>query len=536
MQIALTFVILKPKMRHLSLSVLLLCSAVAPQLPAQTKPVAPQAPVTVEPGLEKAVEWKWWPVPSDPKNWRKPTPEAVAEANSSGAPGANGAAAPGSLEPRPREYEVKRGDALVLIGKKFGISGQQLKEFNGLTKDTIQIGQVLKIPTIEEVMAMAPAPPPPTAKSKDKPKPEETQAQAQAGRTPLLPPGQEDLLMQIYLDREGYSCGSVDGNAGPLFSKTLQLYRDNHPELIDMTALKDKALEAVGTPLTGYVLKPEDFRFIEKPEPSPTPARKKSSKTSTKDEVEPAVTYEELLAAPMLLYRTPWEFVAERYHCDEVFLRNLNPRIKNPVPGTAFQVPNVIPFEIEKAFESDAPLQPAVDEANPITVSLVELSRLEVSRGGKIIATAPVGFARPGLRGLGSWTIHEAIPHPKLATLQELREAPKAASPTVIIEPSGATPAPGVANPPAATPPITTARAVLSAEQFLADGPNNPVGLVWLGLSKTKTKEALPYGLHGTSIPRRFKSQEGIGGIRLTNWDIMRIVRLIPAGTPMQWK
>ncbi|MEZ0276106.1 MAG: LysM peptidoglycan-binding domain-containing protein [Roseimicrobium sp.] len=536
MQIARTFVILKSKMRLLPQSALFLFSVAALQLPAQTKPEAPQAPVTVEPGLEKAVEWKWWPVASDPKNWRAPAPEAAVQATPSGAPGPNGAATPGALEPRPREYEVKRGDALVLIGKKFGISGQQLKEFNGLTKDTIQIGQVLKIPTIEEVMAMTPAPPPPTAKAKEKQKQEEAQGQLQSGRTPMLPPGQEDLLMQIYLDREGYSCGSIDGNAGPLFSKVLQLYRDNHSEFIDMTALKDKALEVVGSPLTGYVLKPEDFRFIEKPAPSPTPTRKKNSKTSTKDEVEPLITYQELLAAPLLVYRTPWEFVAERYHCDEIFLRNLNPRLKNPEPGAAFQVPNVIPFEIEKAFESDAPLQPAVDEANPVTVSLVELSRLEVSRGGKLIALAPVGFARPGLRGLGSWTIHEAIPHPKLATLQELREAPKPASPTVIIESSGATPAPGAAVPPAATPPITTARAVLSTEQFLADGPNNPVGLVWLGLSKTKTKEALPYGLHGTSIPRRIKSQEGIGGIRLTNWDIMRIVRLIPAGTPMQWK
>ena len=29
---------------------------------------------------------------------------------------------------------------------------------------------------------------------------------------------------------------------------------------------------------------------------------------------------------------------------------------------------------------------------------------------------------------------------------------------------------------------------------------------------------------------------QGIGGLRLTNWDIARAVRLMPAGTALQWK
>ncbi|WP_206026426.1 LysM peptidoglycan-binding domain-containing protein [Roseimicrobium sp. ORNL1] len=517
-----------------------LFSAFALQLSAQSQLEVPKAPATIEPGLEKAVEWKWWPVASDSvKNWATPAP--TPNVTVQGQPGmpANGPSGvgPNVQEPRPREYEVKKGDALVLIGKKFGISGQQLKEFNGLTKDTIQIGQKLKIPTIEEVMAMAPPPPPKKEGSKKEPATEEG-GDSQTPKAPaMLPPGQEDLLMQIYLDREGYSCGSIDGNAGPVFSKTLQLFRDNHPEFIDMTALKEKALEVVRTPLTGYTLKPEDFRFItnQAPGATPAPVRKKGGKTAGKDEVEPPVTYAELTSAPTLLYRSAWEFVAERYHCDEVFLRNLNPRIKNPQAGTGFQVPNVTPFEIEKAF--DGTLQPEADPANPVTVALVELSRLEVSRGGKVIAVAPVGFARPGLRGSGSWTIHQAIPLPKLATLQEPKDTPKAA-PTVLIQTTTA----GSVNPtappdaPASAPLAPASRAALASEQFIAEGPNNPVGLVWLNLSRTKTKEALPYGLHGTSIPRRIKSQEGIGGIRLTNWDLIRMVRLIPAETQMQWK
>ena len=55
---------------------------------------------------------------------------------------------------------------------------------------------------------------------------------------------------------------------------------------------------------------------------------------------------------PILAYRNPWEFVAERFHCQEAYLRVLNDKVPAiPVIGTEFQVPNVVPFEIEKAFD-----------------------------------------------------------------------------------------------------------------------------------------------------------------------------------------
>jgi lipoprotein-anchoring transpeptidase ErfK/SrfK len=77
---------------------------------------------------------------------------------------------------------------------------------------------------------------------------------------------------------------------------------------------------------------------------------------------------------------------------------------------------------------------------------------------------------------------------------------------------------------------------VLPSEQYLAAGPRNPVGIFWINLAKSKSTEPLPYGLHGTSIPDQMTTEESIGGFRLTNWDIARAVRLLPAGTPIQWK
>jgi lipoprotein-anchoring transpeptidase ErfK/SrfK len=62
------------------------------------------------------------------------------------------------------------------------------------------------------------------------------------------------------------------------------------------------------------------------------------------------------------------------------------------------------------------------------------------------------------------------------------------------------------------------------------------VGVYWINLAKADSTTPLPYGLHGTGIPNRMKTQESLGGLRLTNWDIARAVRMLPEGTPLAWK
>lgn len=43
-------------------------------------------------------------------------------------------------------HTVGKGDSLWAIGKKYGVSVESLKKANGLTKDTVVIGQKLQIP------------------------------------------------------------------------------------------------------------------------------------------------------------------------------------------------------------------------------------------------------------------------------------------------------------------------------------------------------------------------------------------------------
>jgi LysM repeat protein/lipoprotein-anchoring transpeptidase ErfK/SrfK len=495
------------------------CGSLFAQLPPALPPPVPPPP-RIEPGLEEAVGWKWSIAPPETQAWGLPLPEALAPKDG-GSPGA--APAP-VADARPATHEVQKGDVIIKIARKYHMTPWQLKQFNGLKDDRIVIGQVLKIPTAAELLEMPPPPPPPEpALKRGAGKPaEEKPVNVLEGE----PKTYEQLVMgtvllQVFLDREMFSPGPIDGKSGPTFQQASALYQQAHADASDAAGLKAKALAAVKQPYTSYVLRAEDFKFIQPRAAVPAAipvgkaataakkaaaAKKKGAKTPP---TIPPLTYAEMVAADFLGYTSAWEFVAERFHCDEAFLHELNPAIKDvPEVGDLFQVPNVVPFEIERALE--APLQPAVDPGQPVTAAVVGLSRLEISRGGRLVAVMPVASARPGLYGRGAWTVLDAVPQPRLTTKREPREAP-------------------AATPPAADPALT-------AGQFLAAGPNNPVGILWIHLTKANSTEPLPYGLHGTSIPGRMRSLEGIGGFRLTNWDIARAVRLLPAGTSLQWK
>ncbi len=516
---------------------ILLVLATAGFLSARGHAQAP--PQTVQPGLETAVKWKWWVLPSAEKDWGFPLIEPVRQPDAApkSEPGADkrNAALQKAMSITPGNYEVKRGDALEIIARKAGVTISQLKLFNALPNDTIRIGQILRIPTSEELTALLPPPAAPVAPLVPKaatPHVESKKSRKSTQKAPLEPEidhEAEATLLQVFLDRENFTSGPIDGNQGAPFLMVLAIYRSIHPDLETPEALRAKAVASVVTPFTHYTLKRSDFRFIAPPKaeakPLPTLPKTKGAKTAVAAKAPPLPppTYEELTAATYSAYRTPWEFIAERFHCDESFLHSLNPKVKNtPTVDTDFKVPNVAPFELEKCF--DAPLRPASYPDKPVTAAIIEFSRLEIRQCGQIVAVMPLARARPDLRGRGTWTILDATPGPQLATRQESKVAPKT---TEAVEPA--------TSPEAAVPTPVPARP-LDKDQIIAAGPRNPVGIYWINLAKANSTTPLPYGLHGTSIPNRMKTQASIGGLRLTNWDIARAVRLLPEGTPLAWK
>lgn len=64
----------------------------------------------------------------------------------------------------------------------------------------------------------------------------------------------------------------------------------------------------------------------------------------------------------------------------------------------------------------------------------------------------------------------------------------------------------------------------------VAAGPNNPVGDVWMGLSKPH------WGIHGTPAPDRVGHEETNGCIHLTNWNAARVTKLAKPGFAVEVK
>ena len=63
------------------------------------------------------------------------------------------------------------------------------------------------------------------------------------------------------------------------------------------------------------------------------------------------------------------------------------------------------------------------------------------------------------------------------------------------------------------------------AKAKIAPGPNNPVGVAWIGLTREH------YGLHGTPDPHLIGRVSSHGCVRLTNWDVLRVAALVGRGT-----
>lgn len=60
---------------------------------------------------------------------------------------------------------------------------------------------------------------------------------------------------------------------------------------------------------------------------------------------------------------------------------------------------------------------------------------------------------------------------------------------------------------------------------ILPPGPNSPVGVAWMALSKPT------FGIHGSPDPEKISRQRSLGCVRLTNWDASELYATIQHGT-----
>jgi lipoprotein-anchoring transpeptidase ErfK/SrfK len=209
---------------------------------------------------------------------------------------------------------------------------------------------------------------------------------------------------------------------------------------------------------------------------------------------------------PALGYASVLEEIAERFHATPALLQRLNPKA-GFAEGDTIVVPNVEAMVIPAAAPTIPAKKPAAQvaaetanvkaaaAARPevtVTVSKSD-SALRITDGsGAVIYYAPVttGSEHDPLP-IGEWKVTGVQLNPTFRYNPELFWD---------------------ADP-------THTKATIPA------GPNNPVGLVWIDISKEH------YGLHGTPEPSTIGRAESHGCVRLTNWDALKVAGLVKAGT-----
>jgi lipoprotein-anchoring transpeptidase ErfK/SrfK len=187
-----------------------------------------------------------------------------------------------------------------------------------------------------------------------------------------------------------------------------------------------------------------------------------------------------------LAYETELELVAEKCHSNPQLIRRLNPGVNwnSIVAGTILQVPNV-----------DYP-EPT-DKAAFVVIHLSDRFLEAFGEETNLLAHFPCSIAaRVEKRPVGELHVIVIAPNPNYTV------------------------------DPALFPESAELQAI-GHKIILPPGPNNPVGVAWIGLNRPG------YGMHGTPVPELVGRTESHGCFRLANWDAEYLMKLSWVGMPV---
>lgn len=300
---------------------------------------------------------------------------------------------------------------------------------------------------------------------------------------------EQNTRLQIFLDNANFGPGKIDGRGGEFTKKALLLYNRSNGQ--ETTANPD--LSSVDPVFTTYTISKDDRESVG-PVPSGPAAQSKVKR---------------------LPYATLTEALAEKFHCDQKFLTQLNPSKAKFKEGAQIIVPNVKPFElrevktlapgseIAKVIGNDlgeeiaikTPETPAEILKAPINTLTLHVSikeeMLEVHAGDKVVAAFPITVGSKQTESpVGHWTVRAVAKMPNFRyDLKMLHKGERS-----------------------------------SHFHLLPPGPNNPVGVIWIALNKKGI------GIHGTNDPDSIGRNASHGCIRLANWDIVKLAEMVKPG------
>lgn len=280
---------------------------------------------------------------------------------------------------------------------------------------------------------------------------------------------------QVLLDREGFSPGEIDGEPGVNFSHAIAALQESRH--LQATGQADcdtwHALggETAGSSIVSYTITDDDAKgpFTER-----IPA-----------------DLDDQARLPALGYTSLSEAIAERFHAAPALLRRLNPGL-NLDAGTTIQVPAVPPF-----LAAAKPITSPGGGDVTLYVSRDESAVRAVRADGTIVLFSPVttGSEHDPLPE-GDWKVTRINWWPVFHYNPKLFWDAKPDQGRATLKP----------------------------------GPNNPVGVAWIGLTLEH------YGLHGTPEPGHIGHTESHGCVRMTNWDVARIASVVTTGTPVVFR
>lgn len=292
------------------------------------------------------------------------------------------------------------------------------------------------------------------------------------------------LHVQVILDKLAFGPGVLDGRGGESLKAALRGFQES------------RSLQVTGKPDPATLRALSQYRMWR-----PTKAITLTQAMLAGPFLNPIPKdYNEQAKLPALGYRTPLEKLAEMFHTTPQTLVGLNSRETMLRAGTKIVVPNALPTS--RSYQvTDATWKATVDmlnvDANQPAADHIVVDKSEgvlkvYDTGDKLVAqfSATMGSAKFPLP-IGTWTVKGAAYNPDWKFDPDLIANTK----------------PG------------------AKEAVLPPGPNNPVGVVWLDLSKPH------YGIHGTAEPQNIGRSESNGCIRLTNWDVARLALMIKPGT-----
>ena len=279
--------------------------------------------------------------------------------------------------------------------------------------------------------------------------------------------GPTELEMQVLLDRANFSSGEIDGKVGKNSREALAAFQTARG--LSSGARSRKALlRALGAgtiqPIVPYTISAKD-------------AAGPFNKTIPEDATEQS-------KLPGLYYISVLEELGGKFHSAQALLKRLNPRARF-IAGEDIRVPNVLGAE-----------QATRAETGPVRIVVSKKASVLMvyDQEGQVIFYAPVtsGSEHDPLP-FGNWVITDVVRNPTYNY-----------NPDLFWD----------ANP-------------ANAKVKIAAGPNNPVGVVWMGINVPH------YGIHGTPEAGEIGHSQSHGCVRMTNWDANRVADLVKDGTPV---